>query len=128
MVASGAKLKAKIEAKIFKAPPASVVTILSRTTTSNTNGYYGFSSSTSSTTTLGVPYAFTRETQVYYNFGTDEEGQTKVALKADTSVKKGDLVKIASFTSKTFEVQDINDYPYHDTNLAIIVTVKELLE
>jgi hypothetical protein len=128
MVASGAKLKAKIEAKIFKAPPASIVTIISRTTTSSTlNGYYGFTSTSTSTTTLGVPYAFTRDSQEYFNFGTDKEGQTRVALKSDVTVKKGDLLRIDAVTSKTFEVQDINDYPYHDTNLAIIVTVRELL-
>jgi asparagine N-glycosylation enzyme membrane subunit Stt3 len=130
MVATGTKLKAKIEAKIFKKPPASDITIYTITTTSNTmSGYYGVTqTSTTSTTTIGVPYAFTKADQQYYNFGTDKEGETRIALKANAVVKKGDLITITSVGSKTYEVQEINEYPYHNVNLAIIVTVREKLQ
>lgn len=130
MPISGTALKQKIENKIFKtgSPPASTITITSQSVGSTSfSGYGGYSeTTTSSTTTVAVPYGNIRGTREYYRFGTDEDGETRMALKASESININDLVYLNA-TSKTYQVTAIDDYPYDDVNVAIIVTAKELL-
>jgi len=126
MAASGTIIKKRLESKIFAKPPATDITITPVAVASTTlSGYYGYSETESATvTTVGVPYAFSRDTRQYYNFGLDSEGQTKMAIKADETVAKNDKITITS-SNKTFIVTDIEDYPYNNINLAIILTLKE---
>lgn len=128
MVQSGATVKARIEGKIFKKPPGTDVTITP--ITRSQGGLSGYEGNTdaegTSVVVIGVPFNVLRNSRDYQSFGTDAEGQTKVAVKADTSVSRNDKIEIAA-TGKSYEVVDIEDYPYNDLNLAIILTAKEII-
>jgi len=129
MVATGLTVKTRIENKIFKKPPATDIIITPRAEVSagSLGGYDGFTlTEGTAVTTIGVPYSTIRSSRVYYNFGTDAEGQTKIAIKSSESVKKGDKITIST-TNKVYEVTEIEDYYYNNLNLAIVLTIKEII-
>lgn len=129
MAQSGTTVKARIERKIFNAPPASTITI--RTLTRGDGEYGGYGGTTRSygnaASTVGVPYGFISGERRYEQFGFNAEGESLIAVKADTTVAQGDLVYISAM-GLLGEVLDIKEYPYNDVNLAKIIKIKEVLE
>lgn len=125
MSRSGANVKALFERRIFKKPPASDVTITSINTSSNTmNGYYGFTDATSSTaTTVGVPYTYTGNLREYLGMGVNNDGQARVALRGDVSIKPGDSLTVAGITD-VYEITEVTNLYYNEVNCGQIVTVK----
>lgn len=128
MVQSGSTIKAKIEKKIFSTPPASNITIATVTRGDGSLGGYGGTSKTYGTpvATVGVPYGFISGDRKYMKMGFNSEGETKIAVPADTVVKQGDKITITS-ESLVAEVFKINEYPFNDVNLARILLIKEFI-
>ena len=127
MAPSATSVIQRLARKVFTKPPGTSVTVHNVSVTSGTLSGYGGSTKaiTASTAVIGVPYGYISAERQYYSFGRNVDGETKIALPASTTISEGDYITSNVF-SKTMEVTQIQDYPYHDGNLATIVTVKEM--
>jgi hypothetical protein len=130
MAQRGADVRAKLNDRIFSQPPASSITITSRTVVAGSlSGYYGQTITiATATTTVGVPYNVTTQTFEHNAFGNNpQDGEMRLAVRYDADVESQDLLNIEAITG-TYQVSDIKDYPYNGVNLCRILTIKQLLE
>lgn len=129
MAQSGSTIRTKLNQRVFVAPPATACTLtrVSTTTSGTYGGYDGNSvTSTSIQAILAVPYGFISDVKNYNSYGLDNDGEMKVALKHTVTVSIGDLMTITTATG-TYQVTQVEPYPYDGVNLCTIATLKQLL-
>jgi len=137
MAQPGNVVKQKIENKIFISPPATTITItpITRASGGSFGGYGGLTNTTGTPVdTVGVPYGWITGDRAYQSFGLTQEGETKIAVKAEEVVEQDFQITFTGanlpdyLTDKVFIVKKIQDYPYNNYNLARILTIKEVVK
>jgi hypothetical protein len=129
MAQTGLTIRTKLNQRVFVAPPATSC-ILTPVTTTMSGTFGGYDGNTvtygEATIILAVPYGVLSDMKNYNSYGLDNDGEMKLAVKHTVSTTIGDQITITSL-SGTFQVVEIEPYPYDGINLCTILTIKQTL-
>lgn len=129
MAQTGLTIRTKLNQRVFVAPPATSC-VLTPVVTSTTGSYGGYDGNAvtygTPETILAVPYGVMSDSKDYNSFGLDNDGVMKLAVKHTVSTTIGDFLNITSL-SGTFQITEIEPYPYDGINLCTILTIRQTL-
>ncbi len=121
-MATLASIRSKLATKVFN-KLGSDVTITAVTTSTDKWGDLTTTSTTSSTVTM-VPYNHIKQNKTFNPFGVANEGEFDVIMPYTTTITVG---MTAVLDSKTYDVFQVERFPYDDGNIAFLVRLREQL-
>lgn len=121
-MATLASIQNKLQTKVFSKLGSSLT--VRRLTTSTDKWGDPSTTGTSDTAVTGVPFNFLKNNKTFNPFGVAQEGEIDMVLPYGTDIIKGDQV---IFDSVTFDVFEIEKFPYDDGNIAFLIRLKEQL-
>lgn len=129
MAISLANFRAKLDTKLFGSTneisrDVTVYSVSGSTTDSYGDVYETYDSGTS---VRAVPYNKFTFQKDFLKWGELQDGESEMAFRYDTTITSGSVVVDANQTTTSYEVQDIEDFPYGNGNVAIVARLKEQL-
>jgi hypothetical protein len=121
-MATLANIQSKLQTKVFD-KLGSTLTVRSITSSSDKWGDET-TTSTSDTSVVGVPFYFFSQNKNYEQYGQLQEGEFDMIVPFGTTIDLGYQV---IFDSRTYDVFQVEKYPYADGNIALLLRMKEAL-
>lgn len=81
----------------------------------------------SGTSVKAIPYNKFTYQRDHLKWGELQAGQTEMVFKYDTSLSNSSIIVDATSTTTSYEVQDIEPFPYGDGSVAQVARLREIL-
>jgi len=116
-----------LDTKIWNSPVSRTVTVFSAASTATDEYGDEYPTRDAGTESKMVPYNKLSTQRDFLKWGTLNDGETEMAVPYTTTIYRDDLIVDSNTLVSSYEVMDIEPYPYGEGDVATVLRLKEVL-